>query len=260
MTPTPKVVIVAAMEREVPLAVKHWRRVEREHDGRRYRFFEGPWAALVCGGIGAEFARRATEAGIALYRPALVISAGFAGGLSRDLKAGDRVVPALVVDAKDGSRVQTAIPETALGQQGMARGVLVSVPYVAGADQKRRLAEAYGAQAADMEAAAVARGAEARGVAFMAAKAISDAVDDGLPPLQQFVTLDGRFSTWRFGFYVAPRIWLWPKVARLALNSRKAAASLSTWLGNEALWTRTTLHPLAKQEARDNGEAGVLAR
>src|ERR1700690_3455637 len=105
----PKVGIVAALEREAPRAVKHGRRAGRDPDARRYRFFEGPWAALVCGGIGAEFARRATEAAIALYQPGLVISAGFAGGLVPELKAGDMVFPTAVVDAQDGSRAETAI-------------------------------------------------------------------------------------------------------------------------------------------------------
>ena len=244
-----KVVIVAALEREVPLPVKHWRRVERHHDGRRYRFFEGPWAALVCGGIGAEFARRATEGAIALYQPGLVISAGFAGGLVPELKAGDMVFPTAVVDAQDGSRAETAIGDMAAGQGEIGRGVLVSVPYVAGREQKQRLAVTYGAKAVDMEAAAVARGAEARGVDFIAAKGISDELGQALPPTQQFVTADGGFSTWRFVAYIAPRFWLWRRVARLARNSRVAAKNLSLWLGDETLWNRLTLRAVAKQKA-----------
>jgi adenosylhomocysteine nucleosidase len=246
-TPMPKVVIVTALEREVPLAVKHWRRVEREHDGRRYQFFEGPWAALVCAGIGAEFARRATEAAIALYHPVLVVSAGFAGGLAPELKAGDTLFPTVVVDAQDGSRSETVISDTAVGQREMGRGVLVSVSNVVNPEQKRRLAESYGAKAVDMEAAAVARGADARGVAFIAAKVISDAACDVLPPTQRFVRADGRFATWRFLMHVAPRIWMWPSVARLARGSRVAAKSLSLWLGNDVLWTTMTLRAFAKQ-------------
>jgi adenosylhomocysteine nucleosidase len=245
MPGAPKVVIVAALEREVPFPVKHWRRVERQHDGRRYRFFEGPWAALVCGGIGAEFARRATEAAIALYQPVLVISAGFAGGLAPELKAGDTIFPSVVVDAQDGSRAETVICDTAVGQREIRQGVLVSVAYVAGQEQKQRLAAAYGAKAVDMEAAAVARGAEARGIAFIAVKAISDEAGHALPPTQRFVTTEGKFSTWRFVAYVAPRFWLWLPVARLARNSRLAAKNLSLWLGNDVLWTSMTLRAFA---------------
>ena len=43
---------------------------------------------LVCGGMGAPAARRATEAIIQLYGPEVVISAGFAGALQPGMKAG----------------------------------------------------------------------------------------------------------------------------------------------------------------------------
>src|SRR5579872_5655269 len=36
-----RVAIVAALEREVRPLVKHWRVNEKEHEGRRFRFFEG---------------------------------------------------------------------------------------------------------------------------------------------------------------------------------------------------------------------------
>src|SRR5438445_7222079 len=57
-----KIALVAALEREVWPLVKHWSASEREFDGRQFRFFENARAVLVCGGIGAEAARRATEA------------------------------------------------------------------------------------------------------------------------------------------------------------------------------------------------------
>ena len=85
--------MVAALEREVRLLVKRWRRIEREHEGRSFTFFESGQAVLVCGGIGAEAARRATEAVIALYQPELVLSVGFAGALDPGLKVGEIFSP-----------------------------------------------------------------------------------------------------------------------------------------------------------------------
>ena len=69
-------------------------------------FFEQDEIVVVCGGIGAEPARRAAEAVIALYRPALVQSVGFAGALDATLRVGDIFCPAEVIDARDGSRVE----------------------------------------------------------------------------------------------------------------------------------------------------------
>ncbi len=70
---------------------------------------------------------------------------------------------------------------------------LITASEVAGAGQKEKLAKAYGAHAVDMEAAAVARGAQKHGVQFMAFKAISDEVDFEIPAMQQFIKHDGRF-------------------------------------------------------------------
>ena len=83
-----KVAIVAALEREVWPLIKSWPTSHKEHDGRAYKFFEKDSAVLVCGGIGAEAARRAAEAIINLYQPALIVSAGFAGGLDPAMQTG----------------------------------------------------------------------------------------------------------------------------------------------------------------------------
>jgi adenosylhomocysteine nucleosidase len=244
----PKVAIIAAMEREVPLLVKLWRRVEREHEGRRFTFYEGEHAVLICGGIGPVFARRATEAAIALYRCPLVISAGFAGALVPDLKVGQTVFPASVRNAYDGSRFETVIRDTKVGQTELARCILVSFLGVADKAQKASLAEAYGAHVVDMEAAAVAQRAEARNVPFMAAKAISDELNLPMPPMDQFVKEDGSFSTFRFLMHVLPRPRFWLPMLRLARNSRKAAHNLCLWLGNDVLWTTMTLRAFGKQQ------------
>ena len=62
MANTVKVAMVAALEREVRPLIKHWHGVEREYEGRRFKFFENGDTVLICGGMGAEAARRATEA------------------------------------------------------------------------------------------------------------------------------------------------------------------------------------------------------
>src|SRR5580704_11830502 len=106
LTDMPKVAIVAALEREVSGLTTGWSRVERRYDGRSFVFFERDDMVVVCGGIGVEAARRAAEAVIALYHPALLQSVGFAGALDSSLRVGDIFMPAVVIDARDGSRVE----------------------------------------------------------------------------------------------------------------------------------------------------------
>jgi adenosylhomocysteine nucleosidase len=210
-----KVAIVAALEREIKPLVKRWTALEREHAGRKFRCFEQGDAVIVCGGIGPDYARRAAEALIALYTPGLIVSAGFAGALDDSLKPGDSFIPRRVVNAQDGS-----IAETQTGA-----GTLVSFDSVAGVKEKVKLAEAYGAQAVDMEAAAVARAAHIHGVPFASVKAISDDRDFDMPNMDRFVR-EGQFSSLRFVAYSITKPWLWMRLLRLAQNSGRAARTL----------------------------------
>ncbi len=207
---------MAALEREVWPLVKDWPRRETDFAGRGYRFFEQEATAVVCGGIGSEAARRATEAIIELYRPRLVISAGFAGGLDPALAVGDALRPRHVLNGADGSRTDS----------GSGEGVLISFPHVAGPEQKAKLRRAYGAQAVDMEASAVAESAQAHNVKFMACKVISDTSSSSLAPFDRFVGHDGKFHVLRFLGYVAVRPWLWWKVERWARETARAATNL----------------------------------
>jgi adenosylhomocysteine nucleosidase len=216
-----KVAIVAALEREVHGLVKHWRVVEREYENRNFRFFESGNAVLVCGGIGAEAARRAAEAVLATYKPVLLVSAGFAGALDPGLKIAQVCQPARVIDAKDGSS-----HEIAHGQ-----GVLVSSASVAGIEQKAKLANVYSAQAVDMEAAAVARVADIHEIAFAAVKAISDQSNFDMSGMDRFVGNDGQFLSGAFSRYAALRPWLWSRLIGLARNSAKASDALCRELG-----------------------------
>jgi adenosylhomocysteine nucleosidase len=215
-----RVAIVAALEREVRPLVKIWHVREKQHAGRSFRFFENGDLVLVCGGIGAEAARRAAEAVIALYAPVVVYSAGFAGALDPTLNVGDILHPKSVVNACDGSRVNLDRGE----------GVLVSFGSVASPAQKASLRDSYAAQAVDMEASAVARAAEARGVRFEVVKVISDEADFTFPSIERFVNSEGRFQETRFAAFAALRPWLWPKVVRLARDSKRASLALCEWL------------------------------
>jgi len=231
-----KIAIIAAMEREVSPLIRRWKVRMIEHGGRRYRLFENEETALVCGGIGAEAARRATEAVIREVSPARIISVGFAGALDGSLEVGHVLEPRAVINAADGVRTEI----------GSGEGILVTSKTVSDKEQKLRLRKAYGATAVDMEAAAVAQGAQARGVEFAVFKVISDATDFRLPALDRFVAHDGSFQSARFVGHVALRPWLWGTTIALARNSAKASqalcSALASYLDRETL-SRQVLSP-----------------
>ena len=212
-----RIAIIAAMEREVGPLIRGWKAKTIEYEGRRYRLFEYGETVLTCAGIGAGTARRATEALIRYASPQRVISAGFAGALEGSLGIGDIIEPRMVINAQDGVRTDT----------GGGKGILVSSANVAGTKQKAQLGKSYGAIAVDMEAASVAQAAQARGIAFAALKAISDAADFELPDLDRFVANDGNFRSAAFGCHVVLRPWLWKRTIALARNSSRAGKALA---------------------------------
>jgi len=229
-----KIAIIAALERELWPLIKNWPTSVVQHEGRDFRFYESNYAVVVCGGIGTEAARRAAEAVILRYSPEVLISAGVAGALVPELKIGETIFPAAVIDTLDGSRHETAIKEAPVAKTAFGRTLLASSPEIAGVKQKQQLAKSYGAQAVDMEAAAIAKAAMFHNLPFLAIKSISDELEFELPDMARFIR-SGRFQTRWFAFHVALRPWLWLRVYRLARNTRIASDNLCAWLRESAL-------------------------
>ena len=215
-----KLAIIAAMPSEIRPLVREWNKMTRAWDGQSYDFYERDGVVAVAGGMGPIPARRTTEAVIQMYRPAEALSVGLAGALTPELQVGQVLWPQVVVNSGDGSRMDA----------GAGAGVLVSHTVVVDAGAKMMLARQYSAQIVDMEAAAVGRGCELRGVRFRAVKAVSDELDFIMPPTSQFITAEGGFRTGAFVGYISLRPWLWNSVGALAGNSAKASRNLCTAL------------------------------
>ncbi|HUK88431.1 MAG TPA: hypothetical protein VLT85_12265 [Terriglobales bacterium] len=212
--------IVTAMETEVAPLVKGWRTALVETAGRRYKFFEREEAVVLCGGIGYEAGRRAAEAMIARAQPALLIAAGLAGGLRPQWTLGKTLVAVAVLDELTGRRLATAFGE----------GVVVSSRQIAGLAKKRELAARFDADVVDMEGFAVGEVAQAHGLPFLAAKAVSDDLGFELPPLQGFVDGEGKFEAGRFVAHAAVHPGWWGMIARLKRHSEQAAEALAVLL------------------------------
>ncbi len=215
-----RIAIVAALEREIGPLLRRggFKRVRLSSRAGDFTTFQDDRVILVCGGIGGVAATAAAKvlldsAGGAI---GVVVSAGLAGALTPDLRVGDVFYPAEIVSEDSEKRLATSA----------GKGTLVSVGEVSGREQKRRLYARHQAEAADMEAYAVADLARVLGYPFLAVKAISDELDFPMPPLSQFVDEAGNFQTVRFAFYAGVRPRLWPVVTRLRANSNQAAVRL----------------------------------
>jgi adenosylhomocysteine nucleosidase len=101
---------------------------------------------------------------------------------------------------------------------------------MAGHEEKRRLAAAYGAGMVDMEASAVARLAQMRGIPFYCIKGVSDGYNDQLLDFNRFISSDGQFKLIWFIAFVLLRPRYWPALMRMGENSKRAAQSIAASL------------------------------
>ncbi|MGB9254375.1 MAG: hypothetical protein WCC25_06020 [Candidatus Korobacteraceae bacterium] len=178
--------------------------------------FELPNAVIAVGGIGENFARRAAEVAIDHARPKLLLSAGIVGAISPKLKVGDVGKIRQVVDVATGEIYPAS---------GGGNWVLATSQDVSDAAEKHELLTKFGADAVDMEAAAVAQVAKERGLEFAAIKSISDDAEFDMPPLNRFID-NGKFDTRRFLIYVALHPRWWRVLGKIKKNSEIATEKL----------------------------------
>jgi adenosylhomocysteine nucleosidase len=223
--------IIAALPGELQPLVRGWERMPAAKDSgvRLWQTSVGQHEVVAsCAGMGAPAARRAFAAAEFLGAMDLVVSVGWAGALREESGPGECFEISEIVDVLTGERFR-------------AEGVgvrLVTTVRVADADEKRRLADSYGAALVDMEAAAVARLAQMRAIPVRCFKAVSDGYQALLPDLNPFINVSGQLEMPRFLAYVALRPAYWGPLAQLGRNSALAANTLASkvkhFLENEA--------------------------
>ncbi len=203
--------IIGAMDSEIKRLLEApamW----QAHERAGLRFYLGTLGAqqlvVVKSGVGKVNAARCAQLLIDTYAPDYLFNTGIAGGLSPALRVGDIVVGAELVQhdfdvtafgyargyvctGDDGARptifcsderLVRLAAETAQ-QDGPAAGRIVRGRiatgdiFVSSRQQKLALIEQFGADAAEMEGAAIAQTAAASGVPFLVIRAISDLAD-----------------------------------------------------------------------------------
>jgi nucleoside phosphorylase len=175
-------------------------------------------AALA--GIGTRAAASATERLLDATPVDHLVVVGIAGGVGAGVRVGDLVVPERVVDLATGS-VHRPTP---IGS-AVARGTLATADaLVVDAERLAGLAR-EGVVAIDMETAAIAAVCERRGLAWSVFRAVSDLAGSG-PVDAEILHLagpDGRPTALAVTRFLLTRPWRGPHLARLGLDTRRAA-------------------------------------
>jgi nucleoside phosphorylase len=235
--------ILFALRREASHFLEEFEPQQRFPGAPCRAYFAGPsWLTVLVleTGIGPEAAETALHWALGKplfgnlpYRPRLVVSAGFAGGLAPGLRVGDLVLATEVVEAQGQVWPATwpgALP--ADWQHPVTRGRVVTARELIGDPaQKRRLAQEHQAVVVDMESAVVAKTCKQRGVPYGCLRVLSDDWETPLSPALARLAPEGRVSWWRLlmALIRSPRLVL--ALRRLAKQTSTAARELGLGLG-----------------------------
>lgn len=179
---------------------------------------------VAIGGGTAAGAEAAADRAVAAGASALV-SFGLAGGLEPGLRPGDLIVPTAVLCDGAPFAADPALMDWLGGATGHC--LLAVTTVAADAAGKRRLWQATGAAALDLESGAVARVAAAHRLPFAVLRAICDPAERDLPPAA-LVALDGggAIGLARIAASVASRPGQIPALLRLAADAAAARRAL----------------------------------
>lgn len=218
------IVVAAATPWESrPLARALGLRLERRDPASRRWSGRGGRLLLVETGMGPERAAAAMDLRMP-EAPSLVLSAGFAGSLSAELRPRDLVTDLSMAPAA----MRAGAPRIAAAMRlRLHDGPLASSGRVLSSPGEKRLfGEETGAKAVDMESGALKAWAAARGCSFAAVRIVLDGVDERLPGS---VPPEGAGGAGLLR-YAASRWRELPLLARLGLRGRRAMAELGEFL------------------------------
>jgi adenosylhomocysteine nucleosidase len=180
---------------------------------------KGDSLRVILVGMGKRNAERAIRAALAEERPTLVLTCGFAGGLSPGLAMGSVVFAA---DSETGLEPALLAAGAKPARFHCTERVAVTV------EEKRALREATGADAAEMESQIICSVCREQKIPSATVRVILDTADEDLPlDFNQLMTPDLKMSYVKLAMVLAKSLG---KVGAL-LKLRKQSEAAATKLG-----------------------------
>lgn len=183
---------------------------------------------MAANGAGWARAAAAVDAAVRYSRPDAVINIGFCGALDDRLRHYD-VVMATGIAAPD--RNYAAAP---VNDGGARKGIVCSTDHVVQTSAEKRRLRSSGAIAVEMEAAGVAKRAEAAGIAFSCIRVVTDVAGESLEnDFNAALRADGHFATMRIlrGALRQPMV-RFPELFRLRNRCARAARILGDFIAD----------------------------
>jgi nucleoside phosphorylase len=182
--------------------------------------------AMVANGPGPKLAGDAVDVVKANQNMDALISIGFCGGLQASLKACDIFVPSEIVGISPVRQPAS--------QRPFKTGKLLSMDRVVSTAAEKTALGQSGADAVEMEAAAVVARANQCGVPFYAVRVVTDTCDQDFPvDFNRMRSPDGRFSRSRI---IAAALrkpgTVIPQLIKLKRTTKRAALALGDFLAD----------------------------
>lgn len=182
-----------------------------EHRLGHKRHYAGRFGVLpitvVIGGVGKENAAHATRLLCDAHKLSALITIGYAGALSPELRRGDIVLSSYSQNdfsaAPDAKDLAIADQLRGVADESHEHHVYVSPLYtadkiIARHDEKRQIFERTGTSIVDMESLAVYTEAKAQGIPFIGIHAITDTAEEDIPALEIITPFLISNSLWRY--------------------------------------------------------------
>ena len=239
------ILILGALREEIN-QVKGLMTIREHFKVRRADIWAGKWEGtsivLVRTGMGKDCALGVLEAVLKKINPSLVVSIGYAGGLSLKLNVGDLVIADHILEI---SQTATCINDHSVGFQQLAlleglnfpeqivvhRGTLITVDRVVyDSSLKQELGSRYNALAVDMETSALVAHTTEKKIPFISIRAISDTVDQSLVDISSLIDRGGEISKLKSAWYVATHPHTIQNFISLRGQSQKATSNITKTL------------------------------
>ncbi len=206
---------------------------------------EGVWEGLSyisgkkCGkpvllgitGVGITKARKGTRFIIEKFKPTLIISVGFGGGLSPSLKVGDIVIGEWVLSLKRNEKRNLFNDVQRLEDGFKKGGILTENRFIYDPKEKKKLFESSGALAVDMETWGVSEVAFQSGINVLSIRSISDEYTEKLPDMGSIFNSSGVFDKKKaLTYFVSNPSLILPFLRFRLFSSKKSSHSLNVFL------------------------------